>query len=62
MDTKTSYDRVAAEYVRRICDELKDNVRNLGVACDIGCGPGHVAHYLHERGVKICGVDTQLRW
>jgi SAM-dependent methyltransferase len=70
MDTQTSYDRVADEYVRRISDELKnkpldrqlldrfaENVRNLGAACDIGCGPGHVARYLHERGVKICGVD-----
>jgi SAM-dependent methyltransferase len=70
MNTQTSYDRVADEYVRRISDELKDkpvdrqlldrfadNVRNLGVACDIGCGPGHVSRYLHEHGVRVCGVD-----
>jgi SAM-dependent methyltransferase len=70
MDTQTSYDRVADEYVRRISDELKDkpldrqllnrfaeSVRNLGTACDMGCGPGHVARYLHEHGVKVCGVD-----
>ena len=70
MDTQTSYDRVVDEYVRRISNELKDkpldrqllgrfadNVRNLGLACDIGCGPGHVARYLYEHGVKICGVD-----
>jgi SAM-dependent methyltransferase len=70
MDTKTSYDRVADEYVRRISDELKDkpldrelldrfseSVRNLGIACDMGCGPGHVARYLYEHGVKVCGVD-----
>lgn len=23
----------------------------------MGCGPGHVARYLHEHGVKVCGVD-----
>jgi ubiquinone/menaquinone biosynthesis C-methylase UbiE len=70
MDTQTSYDRVPDEYVRRISDGLKDkpldrqlldrfakSVRNLGSVCDMGCGPGHVARYLHEHGVKVCGVD-----
>jgi SAM-dependent methyltransferase len=23
----------------------------------MGCGPGHVARYLHERGVQVCGID-----
>jgi SAM-dependent methyltransferase len=23
----------------------------------VTCGPGHVARYLHERGVAVCGVD-----
>jgi SAM-dependent methyltransferase len=67
---QTSYDQVADEYVRRIFDELKHkpldrqlldrfaaNVRDVGPACDMGCGPGHVARYLHERGVQMCGVD-----
>jgi ubiquinone/menaquinone biosynthesis C-methylase UbiE len=70
MDTQASYDRVADEYVRRIFDELQhkpldrelldrfaDDVRDSGPACDMGCGPGHVARYLHERGVEVCGVD-----
>ena len=69
-DYQTSYDRVADEYVRRIFDELQHkpldrqlldrfaaSVRDVGPACDIGCGPGHVARYLHERGVQVCGVD-----
>src|SRR5262249_44846566 len=60
----------AAEYVRRIYDELKhkpldrelldrfaERVRGLGPACDLGCGPGQVARYLHERGVEVTGVD-----
>jgi len=70
MDVKTSYDRVADEYVRRLFDELEHkpldrqlldrfaaSVRDLGPACDMGCGPGQVARYLHERGVQINGVD-----
>ncbi len=69
-DCQTSYDLVADEYVRRIFDELQHKpldrqllerfaarVRDLGPACDMGCGPGHVARYLHERGVQVCGVD-----
>jgi SAM-dependent methyltransferase len=70
MNTQTSYDRVADEYVRHIFDELQHkpldrllldrfaaNVRAVGPACDMGCGPGHVARYLHEQGVRISGVD-----
>jgi SAM-dependent methyltransferase len=69
-DYQASYDRVADEYVRRIFDELEHkpldrqlldrfaaSVRDVGPACDVGCGPGHVARYLHEQGVPVCGVD-----
>lgn len=69
-ELQASYDRVADEYVRRIYDELQHKpldrqlldrfaymVRDRGTACDLGCGPGHVARYLHERGVRVCGVD-----
>ncbi len=67
---RTSYDLVADEYVRRIFEELQHkpldrqlldrfaaSVRDVGPACDMGCGPGHVARYLHERGLQVCGVD-----
>jgi SAM-dependent methyltransferase len=70
MSTQSSYDQVADEYVRRIYDELKRkpldrqlldrfaaSVRDVGPACDMGCGPGHVARYLREQGVQVCGVD-----
>ena len=70
MNTQSSYDAVADEYVRRIFDELQHkpldrllldrfaaSVRGTGPACDMGCGPGQVARYLHERGVAVCGVD-----
>ncbi|HEX3556715.1 MAG TPA: class I SAM-dependent methyltransferase [Thermoanaerobaculia bacterium] len=69
-DYQSSYDRVADEYVRHIFDELQHKpldrelldrfaarVRNAGLACDMGCGPGHVARYLHEHGASVCGVD-----
>ena len=69
-DYEASYDLVADEYVRRIFDELQHkpldrqlldrfaaSVRDVGPACDIGCGPGHVTRYLHECGVQVCGID-----
>jgi SAM-dependent methyltransferase len=69
-DVQTSYDRVAVEYVARLFQELEhkpldrqlldrfaEKVQSIGPACDIGCGPGHVACYLHERGVRVSGVD-----
>lgn len=67
---QASYDRVAEEYTRRIFDELQhkpldralldqlvQRVGNLGPICDFGCGPGHVARYLHEQGAAVLGVD-----
>ena len=65
-----SYDLVAADYAehfrdelgkkpfdRRMLDWLADKVGGLGPVCDMGCGPGQVARYLHERGARACGVD-----
>jgi len=70
VNTQASYDRVADEYVRRIADELEHKpldrqlldrfaatVRDVGLACDMGCGPGHVARYLQAHNVQVCGVD-----
>ncbi len=69
-DVRDSYDRVAAEYARRISGELEHKpldrqlldrfaarVHGLGPVCDLGCGPGHVARYLDERGVSVTGID-----
>ena len=70
LNLQTTYDRIAAEYVRRIFDELQHKpldrqlldrlaaaIEQGGVICDMGCGPGHVARYLHERGAHVVGVD-----
>jgi SAM-dependent methyltransferase len=68
-DLQRTYDAVADDYVAHIFDELKDKPfdRQLldeiaagaagGLICDLGCGPGHVARYLHERGADAIGVD-----
>lgn len=31
--------------------------RSTGLICDLGCGPGHVARYLAQRGAHVVGVD-----
>ncbi|HVZ39429.1 MAG TPA: methyltransferase domain-containing protein [Candidatus Kapabacteria bacterium] len=68
--TRTSYDTLAATYVERIYNELDgkpldrhllnrfaEELRDRGVVADAGCGPGHIARYLHERGVEMIGID-----
>ena len=69
-DVQSGYDLVADEYARRIYDELKnkpldrrlldrfaESVRHVGVACDLGCGPGQIARYLHDCGIQVRGMD-----
>jgi SAM-dependent methyltransferase len=69
-DTQSSYDAVAPEYAERFKDEMDDKpfdrdcldrlareVGDLGPICDLGCGPGQIARYLHRNGVKTLGVD-----
>jgi ubiquinone/menaquinone biosynthesis C-methylase UbiE len=69
-DCQSSYDRIAEEYTTRIAGELEHKpldrmlldefaarVKGAGRVCELGCGPGHVARYLHDRGVEIFGID-----
>ena len=69
-NTRTSYDRVAEEYAARIAGELAgkpldrallacfvEQIGGLGAIADIGCGPGHVAAYLHGLGAHVVGID-----
>jgi len=69
-ETQASYDRVAVEYGERFKDEMDDKpfdrdcldrlareVGEVGAICDLGCGPGQIARYLHRKGVKTLGVD-----
>jgi SAM-dependent methyltransferase len=67
---QSSYDQVADEYVvrcfnelqhkpldRQLLDRFAERVGPLGPACDLGCGPGHVARYLHKQGLDVTGID-----
>jgi SAM-dependent methyltransferase len=67
---QTGYDAVAEEYAekffhelnhkpfdRELLDRFAEKLRGSGPVCDLGCGPGHIARYLHERGVDAFGVD-----
>jgi SAM-dependent methyltransferase len=38
-------------------DWLALKVDGRGPICDMGCGPGQIARYLHSRGIDVCGVD-----
>ena len=69
-DPRESYDRVAEDYAahfrdelahkpfdRKMLDWLVEKVGDAGPICDMGCGPGQIARYLHDRGAAVCGVD-----
>jgi SAM-dependent methyltransferase len=65
-----AYDRVAGRYADQFGDELKhkpldralldcfaEQVRGRGTVADVGCGPGHIAAYLCQRGLPMIGID-----
>jgi SAM-dependent methyltransferase len=72
--TRESYDELAATYTERMFTELAgkpldrhllnrvaEDVRGRGLVADLGCGPGHVARYLHDQGVRMLGIDLSPR-
>ena len=69
----SGYDPIAEEYAVEFFHELQhkpfdqqllnrfaEQVRHLGPVCDLGCGPGQIAYYLHEHGADAFGVDLSL--
>lgn len=68
-ELRSSYDAVAESYAKKFFDELsrKPFDRELlerfarecsnGRVLDIGCGPGHVGHFLRDLGVDVTGID-----
>jgi SAM-dependent methyltransferase len=67
---RRGYAPVARAYHEQLGDELAGKpldcalldvfARRVGSGapvCDAGCGPGHVARYLRDRGVAVEGVD-----
>ena len=70
MDVRESYDSAAEAYAEHLAAELAgkpldrhllnrfaEDTRGRGLVADLGCGPGHVAGYLHEQGVAMLGID-----
>lgn len=67
---RASYDAVADAYAeqvggelagkpadRALLDALAAAVAGGGVIGDLGCGPGHVAAHLRDRGARVVGFD-----
>jgi ubiquinone/menaquinone biosynthesis C-methylase UbiE len=36
---------------------LASAVKSKGQICDLGCGPGHIARFLHNAGADVFGLD-----
>jgi len=64
------YDAVAQQYVAKCFNEFEHKpldrlllsyfhteTNGHGIVCDMGCGPGEVADYLHRLGAQVMGVD-----
>ena len=69
-DIQQSYDDVAPAYAeqfrnelehkpfdRKMLDWLMEKTADRGTLCDMGCGPGQIARYLHDHGATACGID-----
>jgi SAM-dependent methyltransferase len=69
-DLQTGYDRVAENYATEFFEELKhkpfdcellnefaESVKGEAEVCELGCGPGQVARYLKDRGLRVRGID-----
>ncbi|MDQ6848331.1 MAG: methyltransferase domain-containing protein [Candidatus Dormibacteraeota bacterium] len=68
---RESYSRIAREYADHFGDELSHKPLDRALldtvlgerpsgstVADVGCGPGHVTRYLHDRGAPCVGVDV----
>ena len=71
---QNSYDSVAVDYAEQFKDELDKKpfdcrmldrlVETIGTRetiCDLGCGAGHIARYLKDRGANACGIDLSAK-
>jgi ubiquinone/menaquinone biosynthesis C-methylase UbiE len=69
-----SYDGIADGYARHLYSELDNKpldrelltrfaarVKGKGAICDMGCGPGHIARFLHDAGTNVFGLDVSSR-
>ncbi|HEX8711238.1 MAG TPA: class I SAM-dependent methyltransferase [Terracidiphilus sp.] len=64
------YDRVAERYAgnlfreldrkpfdREVLQRFATATKGRGRVCDMGCGPGQIARFLHEAGADVLGLD-----
>jgi ubiquinone/menaquinone biosynthesis C-methylase UbiE len=70
---RENYDRLAAEYTAHISNELQHKPLDCellrrfaeqtrdGEVCDMGCGPGHVARFLHQVQANVSGLDLSAK-
>jgi ubiquinone/menaquinone biosynthesis C-methylase UbiE len=67
---RQEYDRLAEDYASHNYGELRHKpldcellarfaatVQGRGTICDMGCGPGHIARFLHDQGCEVLGLD-----
>ncbi|PKM49003.1 MAG: hypothetical protein CVV02_17930 [Firmicutes bacterium HGW-Firmicutes-7] len=67
---QNAYSKIASKYADEFYKELDNKpldryllkafcsmIRKNGIACDMGCGPGHITRYIHNRGINIIGMD-----
>src|SRR5499425_1093096 len=75
MSIRESYDSVARTCAAHLASELSgkpldrhllnrfaEEVRGRGLVADLGCGPGHIANYLHDQGASVLGMTYRPRW
>jgi ubiquinone/menaquinone biosynthesis C-methylase UbiE len=71
---RRNYDRLAADYSAHIFEELRNkpvdqelltrfakDTRGNGEVCDMACGPGHIARFLHQAQVSVFGLDLSSK-
>lgn len=69
-EIQNAYDNTAEEYANRFFHEFDqkpfdrmvlkrfaDETKGKGHVCDMGCGPGEVAAFLHSLGSDVIGMD-----
>lgn len=72
-DLQNSYNCVAEKYAKQFSNELDrkpfdrkilnwfvEKVEGSGTTCDLGCSYGHIANYLHDRGLVFAESICRL--
>jgi len=68
------YDSIAPAYAERYSEEMKRKPMDVETVerfvellpasarvIDLGCGPGEITGYLHNRGIEACGIDLSAQ-